>query len=224
MGFEAGQRILLSPLVSLPAELLDRSGLAISIVRADGLITYVNEATLTMFTDSGSTDDRVGMNLLDLQPVEFFRERLALLKRLARTGKAGVVRDLWQGRQVLTHMKPLPLEPGEQLISFLLIHVPQAGSERGTANEDVFYDAEHQSLGKLAELSNRELEVLALVGQGLSASAIAKQLHRTVETVNSHKAALLKKLRCDSSTQLALIAHNAGLKIEDASRFKRTGE
>jgi DNA-binding CsgD family transcriptional regulator len=37
--------------------------------------------------------------------------------------------------------------------------------------------------------------------------------------VNSHKAALLRKLGCQNALQLVVIAHRAGLKFDDSGHF-----
>jgi DNA-binding NarL/FixJ family response regulator len=61
--------------------------------------------------------------------------------------------------------------------------------------------------GPLAELSNRELEVYRLVGQGLSTKEIATQLFLSAKTVESHRTRIRQKLGLDSTA--ALIAHAA---------------
>jgi DNA-binding NarL/FixJ family response regulator len=61
--------------------------------------------------------------------------------------------------------------------------------------------------GPLAELSNRELEVYRLVGQGLSTKEIATQLYLSAKTVESHRTHIRQKLGLDSTA--ALIAHAA---------------
>jgi DNA-binding CsgD family transcriptional regulator len=59
----------------------------------------------------------------------------------------------------------------------------------------------------LSELSNRELEIYRLVGQGVSTKEIARQLCLSVKTVESHRANIKQKLGVD--TAAALVAHAA---------------
>jgi len=55
-------------------------------------------------------------------------------------------------------------------------------------------------------LSNRELEVFRLVGQGLSTSQIAQRLHRSVHTVESHRQAIKHKLKLNTAAELSRAA------------------
>jgi DNA-binding NarL/FixJ family response regulator len=51
-------------------------------------------------------------------------------------------------------------------------------------------------------LTNRELEVFQLVGQGLSTFDIATRLHRSVHTVESHREKIKRKLNLRNATEL----------------------
>jgi DNA-binding NarL/FixJ family response regulator len=51
-------------------------------------------------------------------------------------------------------------------------------------------------------LSNRELEVLTLIGQGKTTGAIAKQLHLSVHTIDTYREKLKTKLNQSNSAEL----------------------
>jgi DNA-binding CsgD family transcriptional regulator len=51
-------------------------------------------------------------------------------------------------------------------------------------------------------LSNRELEVLYFIGQGLPTSTIATRLHLSIKTVNTHRGNLKRKLRLANGGEL----------------------
>lgn len=61
-----------------------------------------------------------------------------------------------------------------------------------------------------AALTDREREVLALVGDGLSNQEIADRLHLGVTTVKTHVANLMGKTGCDNRVRLAVHAHRRG--------------
>jgi DNA-binding NarL/FixJ family response regulator len=68
-----------------------------------------------------------------------------------------------------------------------------------------------QSTPGLDRLTDRELEVLALVGQGLTNAEIAAHLHLAQTTVKTHIGALLGKLSARDRVQLVITAYRAGL-------------
>jgi DNA-binding NarL/FixJ family response regulator len=60
-------------------------------------------------------------------------------------------------------------------------------------------------------LTERERQILALLGRGLSNSAIAGRLHVAEGTVRNHVSAILGKLDVADRTQAALLALRFGL-------------
>lgn len=66
-------------------------------------------------------------------------------------------------------------------------------------------------------LTDREIQVLTLVGAGLSNQEIAARLHVGVTTVKTHVAALMEKLRLRNRTQVAVVAYRLGLVGPDFS-------
>ncbi|HEX4811718.1 MAG TPA: response regulator transcription factor [Nonomuraea sp.] len=71
-------------------------------------------------------------------------------------------------------------------------------------------------------LTERELEVLALVGTGLSNAEIAEELHVGVTTVKTHIAAAMEKLGLRNRIQAAVVAHRTGL-VDASFRPVRRG-
>jgi DNA-binding NarL/FixJ family response regulator len=63
----------------------------------------------------------------------------------------------------------------------------------------------------LAALSPRENDVVVAVARGRSNADIAAELHMSVATVKAHVSNVLDKLHLDNRTQIALLAHDAGL-------------
>jgi DNA-binding NarL/FixJ family response regulator len=73
-----------------------------------------------------------------------------------------------------------------------------------------------QESSLLDSLTDRERQVLALLGQGLNNSTIAKQLHMAEGTVRNNVSHILAKLNLTDRTQAALFALRSG--VVDARR------
>jgi len=67
------------------------------------------------------------------------------------------------------------------------------------------------TVARLRTMTTRELDVLALLGEGLSNAEIAQRLFLSTGTVKDHISAILAKLGTANRVQAAVIAHQAGL-------------
>ncbi len=68
-----------------------------------------------------------------------------------------------------------------------------------------------QALRRIRELSDREREVLQLLGSGESNAELARRLFVSEATVKTYVSRLLAKLDLANRTQAAILAHEAGL-------------
>jgi DNA-binding NarL/FixJ family response regulator len=68
-----------------------------------------------------------------------------------------------------------------------------------------------RALQRIGELSDREREVLVLLGSGESNAELAKRLFVSEATVKTYVSRLLAKLELANRTQAAILAHEAGL-------------
>ncbi|MBX3373727.1 MAG: PAS domain-containing protein [Phycisphaeraceae bacterium] len=64
---------------------------------------------------------------------------------------------------------------------------------------------------RIAGLTERQREILSMIGAGLTTAEIAERLHRTAKTVESHRMVLGKRLGARNRVELALMAVEAGL-------------
>mgnify|MGYP001015125227 CR=1 FL=1 len=126
-----------------------------------------------------------GYRLGDQTVVEALRAGAAgyLLKGTPRAALIAAVKGTADGE---THLDP-------KVAGKLLQHVsrPVEAAEASTL---------------LARLSDRELDVLKLLAQGLSNADIAQRLYLSYGTVRNYVSAILTKLEVDDRTQAALLA------------------
>ncbi|RBQ20510.1 DNA-binding response regulator [Spongiactinospora rosea] len=72
--------------------------------------------------------------------------------------------------------------------------------------------AEHDDrLALIRELTERETQVMACLGEGLSNAQIAARLHLTEATIKGYVSRLLEKLGCANRSQAGFLARDAGL-------------
>jgi DNA-binding NarL/FixJ family response regulator len=72
-------------------------------------------------------------------------------------------------------------------------------------------DSARRPAAALAEVTDREREVLTLIGLGLSNTEIAARLHVSMSTAKTHVGRLLMKLGARDRAQLVIAAYDAGL-------------
>jgi DNA-binding NarL/FixJ family response regulator len=72
-------------------------------------------------------------------------------------------------------------------------------------------DRQRLARDRLGALTDREREVLAAVGRGLSNADIGKTLYMSEATVKAHVSRVLVKLNATNRVQVAILAHDAGL-------------
>ena len=71
---------------------------------------------------------------------------------------------------------------------------------------NVFSGRSDKARSPIARLSDREFEILQLIGQGKDSSAIAKQLHVSSKTVDAHRGHIKEKLNLRNGTELIYYA------------------
>jgi DNA-binding NarL/FixJ family response regulator len=107
--------------------------------------------------------------------------------------------------------------PPEDLIGLVrvaaagnMVLSPVAARRLVTASSD--QHSTRQRAQQLVEsLTDRELEVLAGLGEGLSNAQIAARLYLSEATVKGYVSRMLDKLGCANRTQAGLLAHDAGI-------------
>lgn len=193
----------------------------VSLMRDDGKILWGNlQAARLWVGDSATVEQYIGRNIHDLQPKEWDPVREKVFAAVRTSGKPVVLRLMWKGKQYFSLFRLLKggmLERDRFLI--LTRHVPSSDPTLSPIDSGYeVIEADAVGLGHLDVLSPRELEVLALVGQGLSTREIAQTLSRSEKTVENHRYSMSRKLESSSPVRLAEIARQAGLTVKDADR------
>ena len=194
-------------------------GVGIGLIRVDGFVIYANERMCEMWTPSGQdTLDMTGKNVRDWYPPVLVESLLDVARRVVEGGKPIVRRGIFRGRQIeSTHraMESPENEPGRDLI--VSRYTTDETTREGDESEFILEDAPFADFGPLDVLSTRELEVLALLGQGLKVSEVAKMIFRSPKTVENHRLSIGRKLDMSNRVQLAKLAFQAGLRLDDAN-------
>jgi DNA-binding CsgD family transcriptional regulator len=201
--------------------LTSEPGVSVALLDEIGTVLFANDETKRIFFEH-APEEIVGKRLSDLGfPKAWIDERLGLFQRMKAEGHPLLLRTVWQGHQQFSWMRMIPAEEGDGGPRFLVItrRIPAGQeAERLLASERSVVESDVIRLGELDALSPRELEVLALLGQGLSIKEIARTLHRSVKTIERHRGSIGTKLQMSKGLVIADVAREAGLLMDDAAR------
>lgn len=208
---------------SLVSGLLTDPQTGVAIVRLSGELVYANAQASRIFRgDTQDADDLAGKSLWSLFPEKWVQELAEFGAQVVRSGESAMIRTVWRGRQVLSWVTPLDTDAPPAQARLLVIaryaqDLPGSDDDRPSFT---LFESRFISLGDLDILSPRELEVLALVGQGLSIREIAGMLHRSEKTIQNHRDSIGSKLKLPNRVHVAEVARRAGLKQTDAEKTR----
>jgi LuxR family maltose regulon positive regulatory protein len=143
----------------------------------------------------------------------------ALERCLALAEPEGYVRlfvDEGEGMEEMLKVLRLKVESGrlrsyiDQLLAAVAGEKTVQGQSAGQP-PTTFQPSTFQPANLIEPLSERELEVLRLIGAGYSNSDIAAQLFLSLNTVKKHTSNIFGKLGVDSRTQAVAAARQLGL-------------
>lgn len=196
----------------------------ISIARLSGELVYANDQAARIFLgDDSQAGSFVGRSMWEVFPKDWMRERVDVGAEVLRSRVPALLRTVWRGRQVLSWLTPLDTEGEDDQGRILAIS--RHSTEQVAGDEDAggrysFHESKLIRLGELDALSPRELEVLALVGQGLSIKEIAELFGRSEKTVQNHRDSIGAKLGLGNRVHVAAAARRAGLTTRDADKAR----
>lgn len=198
----------------------DIPGLGVAVLSLDGRIHQVNAQACGMFRGHQQVQVGLGRTLAELFPSPWVDERLNALQSVVNQDRPLIFRCIWRGRRLESAVRWLGWEgePNRPENGRVMVFTRRGISSNSEVGEALAVKwAEVVELGRLDALSRRELEVLALLAQGISYEDIARYLKRSRKTVDNHRQSIGRKLEvCDRIT-LARLATEAGLELRDAS-------
>jgi DNA-binding CsgD family transcriptional regulator len=191
-------------------------GIGLSVIDSQGEILYVNKHSCIWFL--GGPDVKYeGKNLSDFHPSEFVEERMEMIKQVVTDDAPLAIEHIYHGRRIHSTLWPVidDEHPFNRVLVVSLLHRKDTDDFKPNGHIETF-DTEFIGLGPLSVLSRREVEVLALLGHGLSVPSAAKILHRSPKTIERHKTSISKKLELRGQAELIAIASAVGLQMSDA--------
>lgn len=188
--------------------------IGVCIIDLDGKLLFSNQRTADLFVGK-SPSDVVGRSIYSLLPHPWAEERMEILHRIMEQGRPVILRHILQGRQLQSNIRPLETPEGEPQRFLVLTH---EGTHDGSVEREEYelIESDFADFGPLDVLTRRELEVLALIKHGLRLDDIARTLHRSPKTIQSHRDSIARKLKESNRVKLAEIARTAGLELRDA--------
>lgn len=189
--------------------LVHDSGAAVAVFDPDGWIQYANPVFLRM-SGAKTFEEVRRLSIEQRLQHDMAEERLAILRDVVRNGHAQMFKDLRGGRALVVTARPFPGQPQFALAVYRPADIPNWASDADPTDVDAA-QIKHVDPGPLAVLSEREREILALIGQGLTSAQIAKKLCRTIKTIEWHRSAIARKLKTKDRVALAQLAIQAGL-------------
>jgi DNA-binding NarL/FixJ family response regulator len=186
---------------------VDESSMPIFVVNHAGVVEMANLAGTQLLRNAA--DERViGKSLADLLGEDHARERLEHVQAVLSTGRTIVFEEMRRGKQIRCVMRSIPTTNGSKsVLVTAYISALHAPYQNGYAT----VRAKNNDAGKLGTLTTREVEILKLIGLGMSTIDIAKHLGRSVKTIEWHRVSLGEKLGVVNRVELARIAIAAGM-------------
>jgi DNA-binding NarL/FixJ family response regulator len=174
---------------------------------ADDLLTLLRSRSFELLVLDYSLGSRSGTDVLDHVRSEFPHLPVLILSmhdedlfavRALRAGASGYVQKEAAAEELLAAIRHIAA--GGTYLSPAMAQRTVADLARGSAPELL-----HE------RLSDRELEVFRLLGQGRSVTDIARTLNLSVKTVSTHRTRILHKTGLSDNSDIVRYVHSHGL-------------
>ncbi|MFP4354253.1 MAG: response regulator [Phycisphaerae bacterium] len=145
-----------------------------------------NSSGLELIKDINARFDNVLMLVLSMRDEGFYAERVLRAGARGYVTKSEGFQTVLEAIRTVLHGK---------------VHVSPAIADK-VMNRLVEGSAKSQSDSRISTLTDRELEVFTLIGNGMPTREVAEHLHISPKTVDSHREHIKSKLDLDSATDL----------------------
>lgn len=188
-------------------------GVGFAVCDERGLVLFVNERSAELFIQ-GTPDQAIGKTLEELFGKAWSDERLEMLRRTRLTGRPVISRHILNGVQIQSTIRVLCDDDDEPCFSIM---TTTGEHDPPNAEQYDIIESKLAHLGPLDALTRRELEVLALIGHGMTSPQIAAVLHRSARTIEQHCESIRGKLKAANRQHIADFARRACLEPDDAN-------
>lgn len=186
---------------------LNDAGATVMVVSESGVVDFINDLGAEAFKVDARK--QIGRELAELTGPEVARNRMEMVRRALRTSKAVVAKVQYGPHMRTTTFREFGKNArGERTV---LVTSRFSSVTQFVDPEAELVDQQSGAAPFLSTLSQRELEVLTLIAEGLSSAQIAARLKRSIKTVEAHRMQLGRKLKARNRSDLTRIAMAAGL-------------
>jgi DNA-binding CsgD family transcriptional regulator len=186
--------------------LVEDTAACVIVVNPSGVVEYANETATTWFGDAQGC---VGKSLSEIMTADVMQDQLGLARSGLAAGRPVTIDGMCRGRLLRSTFRALPDGPSPRIL--IVSRLASPAEPLRESPEPGVMRARVDDQGSLAVLTAREMEILKLIGLGLSSAEIARRLDRSVKTVEWHRVSLGDKLNVSNRVELARIAIGAGL-------------
>lgn len=195
----------------------------VSITSLNLRVCYGNLQLAQIFFGPQATPETyIGKHAEEYLPIAWVHERKAHYERSHRSNTPFLLRVLWNDFQHFSWHYPLHQQDDLGVPIFLTItrRVSSDAEALDLAPPGSFdeHEGAFVRLQSLDALTSRELEVLALLGAGLSAGEAATRMSLSEKTIENVRTGIYAKLGLRDRAEMITIAKRAGLLRSDATK------
>lgn len=195
------------------AVLTEYPGACLAVIDEDHRYLFVSDAKARLLGEDPSSI--VGRRGSEIFGEEWEHERRPLVREAIVGATSVAMVETIRGWRCITKIHGIePDAHGRRRAVVMLRPVAwiPGGVDRARATHNGrFVEARHNDGDVVKQLSPTEIDVLRLIGLGLSTEDLARVLHRSRKTIEWHRSSLGRKLGMVNRVELAMLAVRAGL-------------